>query len=48
VKGIEVNPYIMRKYMLNLNHKNLDVWKMSISFVAMIYELTGRFLKSEM
>lgn len=33
--------------MLDLNHKRLDVWKMSVSFVTMIYELTKDFPKSE-
>lgn len=33
--------------MLGLNHKNLDVWKMSVSFVTMIYELTKYFPQSE-
>ena len=33
--------------MLNFNHKKLDVWKMSVSFVTMIYELTRDFPKSE-
>ena len=33
--------------MLNLNHNKLDVWKMSVSFVTMIYELTKEFPKSE-
>jgi len=34
--------------MLNLNHKNLKVWKMSLDFVRSIYELTGNFPKNEM
>lgn len=33
--------------MLNLNHKKLDVWKLSIAFVSMIYDLTSAFSKSE-
>ena len=33
--------------MLNLNHTKHDVWKMSVSFVTMIYELTRDFPKSE-
>lgn len=33
--------------MLNLNHKKLDVWKLSIAFVSMIYDLTSAFPKSE-
>ena len=33
--------------MLNLNHKKLEVWKMSISFVSMIYKATDQFPKSE-
>ncbi|MCP4368031.1 MAG: four helix bundle protein, partial [Deltaproteobacteria bacterium] len=34
--------------MLDLNHKRLDVWKMSVSFVTKSYELTKDFPKSEM
>lgn len=34
--------------MLNLNHKNLDVWKLSISLVKTIYRITEKFPKSEM
>ncbi|MCP5007151.1 MAG: four helix bundle protein, partial [Planctomycetes bacterium] len=33
--------------MLTLNHKRLDVWKMGVSFVGIIYELTKDFPKSE-
>ncbi len=33
--------------MLGLNHKRLDVWKKSVTFVTMIYELTKDFPKSE-
>lgn len=33
--------------MLNLNHKNLDVWKISVELVADIYELTEKFPKTE-
>jgi four helix bundle protein len=33
--------------MLNLNHKNLDVWKLSKELVRNIYDLTNRFPKSE-
>ncbi len=33
--------------MLNLNHKNLDVWKISVDLVTDIYELTEKFPKSE-
>lgn len=33
--------------MLNLNHKNLDVWKISVELVASIYELTENFPKTE-
>ena len=29
--------------MLDLNHKKLEVWKMSIVFVSMIYEVTKDF-----
>ena len=34
--------------MLKLNHKNLDVWKLSIKFVSLIYSLTKDFPKEEM
>ncbi len=33
--------------MLDLNHKRLDVWRMGVSFVGMIYELTKDFPNSE-
>jgi four helix bundle protein len=33
--------------MLALNHKELDVWKLSLSFVSLIYELTNSFPVSE-
>ncbi len=33
--------------MLNLKHKNLDVWKISVEFVADIYELTENFPRTE-
>lgn len=33
--------------MLNLNHKNLDVWKLSRQFIKDIYLLTESFPKSE-
>ena len=33
--------------MLNLNHKNLDVWKISIELISYIYQLTEKFPKSE-
>ncbi|MBE2228826.1 MAG: four helix bundle protein [Ignavibacteria bacterium] len=33
--------------MLNLNHKNPDVWKISVELVADIYELTEKFPKTE-
>jgi len=33
--------------MLNLNHKKLDVWKISVELVADIYELTENFPKTE-
>ena len=33
--------------MLNLKHKNLDVWKISVDLVAEIYELTENFPKTE-
>lgn len=28
-------------------HKDLDVWKRSIDFVTLVYELTNQFPKSE-
>jgi four helix bundle protein len=33
--------------MLILSHKKLEVWKKSVSFVAMIYKITSGFPKSE-
>lgn len=33
--------------MLRLNHKKLDVWKMSVSLVTEIYKLSEKFPKSE-
>jgi four helix bundle protein len=33
--------------MLNLNHKNLDVWKRSLELIAMIYSTTKDFPKEE-
>lgn len=33
--------------MLNLKHKNLDVWKISVDLVAEIYELTENFPRTE-
>ena len=32
---------------MNLNHKSLEVWKKSVTFVTMIYDLTEEFPKSE-
>lgn len=34
--------------MLNLNHKKLDVWKLSLEFTKLIYSITESFPKSEM
>jgi four helix bundle protein len=34
--------------MLNLNHKNLDVWKRSMDIVLEIYRLTSMFPKEEL
>ena len=34
--------------MLDLSHKKLDVWKLSVEFVADIYMLTEAFPKTEM
>ncbi|HKJ32468.1 MAG TPA: four helix bundle protein [Balneolales bacterium] len=33
--------------MLDLNHKRLNVWKMSLEFVATIYKLTANFPTEE-
>lgn len=33
--------------MLKLNHKNLDVWKMSVELVTELYKLSERFPSSE-
>ncbi len=33
---------------MNLNHKNLDVWKLSVDFVTHIYKLTATFPKDEL
>jgi len=33
--------------MLKLNHKNLDVWQLSITFTKKIYNLTDNFPNSE-
>jgi four helix bundle protein len=34
--------------MLNLNHKNLEVWKKSICIVSEVYKLTQSFPKEEL
>lgn len=34
--------------MLQLSHKNLDVWKASVAFVSDIYKLTDNFPKTEL
>ena len=33
--------------MLKLNHKNLDVWKLSLKFIKDIYLLTEKYSKTE-
>lgn len=33
--------------MLNLNHKNLDVWKLSLNIIKELYLLTEKFPKTE-
>ena len=33
--------------MLNLSHKNLDVWKKSIELVSEVYKLSSKFPKEE-
>ncbi|MBK6771930.1 MAG: four helix bundle protein [Ignavibacteria bacterium] len=34
--------------LLNLSHKKLDVWKLSIELIKLIYKLTEGFPKSEL
>jgi len=34
--------------MLSLSHKNLDVWRQAIDFVARVYRITERFPKDEL
>lgn len=34
--------------MLNLNHKKLEVWKISIDLIKVLYTLTQQFPKSEL
>jgi four helix bundle protein len=34
--------------MLNLNHKNLDVWKLRLNLITDIYKITENFPKSEL
>ena len=34
--------------MLNLGHKNLDVWKLSMNLISEIYNLTKSFPKEEL
>ena len=33
--------------MLKLNHKNLDVWKISMKLIKLLYNLTEKYPKSE-
>jgi four helix bundle protein len=33
---------------LNLNHKKLDVWKLSMELISKFYELTGSYPKEEL
>ena len=33
--------------MLNLNHKNLDVWQLAIKLVSTIYQITSKYPKEE-
>jgi len=33
---------------LNLNHKNLSVWKLAMELVTKIYQMTNSFPKGEM
>ncbi len=33
--------------MLKLNHKNLDVWKLSMNLIKLLYKLTDRYPKTE-
>ena len=34
--------------MLELSHKNLDIWKFSLDLVSKIYSLTSQFPKEEL
>jgi len=34
--------------MLNLSHKKLDVWKLGIKLVSLVYDLTNRYPKEEL
>jgi four helix bundle protein len=34
--------------MLKLNHKNLDVWQLSIKFIAKIYKITSHYPKEDL
>jgi four helix bundle protein len=34
--------------MLKLNHKNLDVWKLSVKLVSFIYRVTSKYPKEEL
>jgi len=33
--------------MLKLNHKNLDVWRISLKLIKLLYVLTEKYPKSE-
>ena len=33
--------------MLKLNHKNLDVWRLAVKLVSLIYQLTSKYPKEE-
>lgn len=34
--------------MLKLNHKNLDVWQLTVKFVSFIYKVTSKYPKEEL
>jgi|GEM_PF-109840 len=48
VKSETPNVKLNGTTMLNLNHKNLDVWKISSKLVTAIYSITASFPKEEL
>jgi four helix bundle protein len=39
---------VIEEVMLKLNHKNLDVWQLSIKLVSNIYSITNNYPKEEL